>query len=157
MEVLQRLGSREMQSIDVLKLPGFAQVYQELQDSQHGDGDTFPFLLHRLVTECTDESIVRFVQGRILVLVDKDRLVREILPQYYQQTKWGSLQRQLHNYGFQRIAHGPFRGAYYHPLFLQDHPALCAFMQRVRVKKAAVTTKSVEWRNVLVGKNDNVA
>jgi len=130
--ILQHIGSqcRAGPFVDVLALPGFAQAAFQLDEAT--EAPTFPYKLFQMVSNCTDESVCRFVaRGRAFLVVDKDRFVQEVLPRYCRQTKWGSFQRQLHNYGFERIANGPHRGAFYHELFVQGQPGLMTFVKRV--------------------------
>jgi len=130
--VLQRIGSecRSGPFVDVLMLPGFTQASLELRVVT--PTNAFPFKLHKLVSECRDETICRFMaNGRAFLVVDKERFVSEILPKYFKQSQWGSFQRQLHNYGFERVAQGPYKGAFYHELFIQDQSGLMTFCKRV--------------------------
>ena len=70
--------------------------------------------------------------GRAFVVKDQERLVKEILPKYFQgQTRWGSFSRQLQLYGFQRVVSGPDHGAHYSEMFLEGRPDLCRYMRRI--------------------------
>ena len=71
--------------------------------------------------------------GRAFIVIDVDRFVDELMPLYFNQTKYSSFQRQLHMYHFQRITAGLDKGAYHHPSFQRGHPELCLGMTRTRV------------------------
>jgi len=133
--ILLRLGavkSRLGPFVDVLAIPGVMAKHREPLSHE----DTFPFKLYQLLSACKDPSLIRFVaRGRAFSIRDKERFAKEILPKYYKQTKFGSFQRQLHNYGFERVAHGPYRGAYYHELFVKGLPGLLTYMKRAGVLK----------------------
>lgn len=74
--------------------------------------------------------------GRCFVVHLPDRFVKSILPQFFDQSKLTSFQRQLNLYGFRRITNraSPDVGAYYHELFLRYRIDLCYKMVRVKVK-----------------------
>eukprot|EP00588_Corethron_pennatum_P015378 CAMPEP_0194280816 /NCGR_PEP_ID=MMETSP0169-20130528/18929_1 /TAXON_ID=218684 /ORGANISM="Corethron pennatum, Strain L29A3" /LENGTH=588 /DNA_ID=CAMNT_0039025685 /DNA_START=65 /DNA_END=1831 /DNA_ORIENTATION=- len=74
--------------------------------------------------------------GRCFVVHSPDRFVKSILPQFFDQSKLTSFQRQLNLYGFRRITNraSPDVGAYYHELFLRYRIDLCYNMVRVKVK-----------------------
>lgn len=68
-----------------------------------------------------------------------------MLPGYFSQTKYRSLQRQLNQYGFERITKGPLeQGSYHHPYyFVRDNPALWKRMRSdKKVGKKSSTTGS---------------
>ena len=59
-----------------------------------------------------------------------EEFTTEILPRYFNQSKFTSFQRQLNLYRFSRITTGKDRGGYYHELFLRDRAFLCRPMVR---------------------------
>jgi len=135
--ILQRLGSQPRSGpfLDVLALPGFDQAVSCLENSM--DTLHFPSKLYQMIAECSDDSVCRFVaRGRAFWVIDKERFVQQVLPRYCKQTKWGSFQRQLHNYGFERIAEGLHQGAFCHVLFVQGQPNLVTLIKRVGIKNS---------------------
>ena len=58
-----------------------------------------------------------------------------IMPTYFNQTKYKSFQRQLNMYGFHRLVKGRDRGACTHPLFVKGKKELCNRMVRAKVKR----------------------
>jgi len=98
----------------------------------------FPMRLHRLLEEvsrCSDRSTIVgwLAHGRAFRVLDVDRFVQTILPEYFRLTKYCSFLRQLNLYGFRRIGTGPDRSAYYSEWFLRGRPVLTSRMRRVRV------------------------
>ncbi|MGK3751614.1 MAG: hypothetical protein ACI8RD_003915 [Bacillariaceae sp.] len=72
-----------------------------------------------------------------MVLKPKD-FVGEVMPHFFNQTKYASFQRQLNLYGFSRLTHGPDKGAYYHNCFVRDQRYLCKGMVRQKIKGTKV-------------------
>ena len=60
--------------------------------------------------------------------------VNNILPRYFNQTKYRSFQRQLNVWGYERISDGPGKGGYKHKHFVRNNPSLCHNMKRERTK-----------------------
>lgn len=99
----------------------------------------FPQKLHMLLTAAEQdkelESIVSWkVHGRAFAVHDRKRFLKEVLPEWFLQSRFESFQRQLNLYGFCRITTGPDRGSCYHELFLRQKPLLAARIQRLRRK-----------------------
>lgn len=59
-----------------------------------------------------------------------ERLVQDVLPVFFGQTKYRSFQRQLNMWHFDRILDGPGKGGFMHPFFVRGNKALCTFMSR---------------------------
>ncbi|KAI2489296.1 DNA binding protein [Fragilaria crotonensis] len=100
--------------------------------------EPFPEKLHRLLTEVEAagrSDVISFIAGGKAFAIHKpDKFFDEIVPQYFRQSRLSSFKRQLNLYGFELINNGPTRGAYYHEMFVKDHPELCRRMRRVAVK-----------------------
>ncbi|CAJ1934581.1 unnamed protein product [Cylindrotheca closterium] len=68
---------------------------------------------------------------------DKDKFMQQVLPRFFNQTKFKSFLRQLNLWGFERILEsGPRRGGYRHSLFIKNQPFLCTKMKRTKIKGA---------------------
>lgn len=108
------------------------------QSAPPGRRRTFPLRLHALLSdvETTGQTDIISWQphGRCFVVHKTDEFVEKLLPQYFNQTKWSSFQRQLNLYSFERISAGVDRGGYYHRYFLRGEPALCNSIPRTKVK-----------------------
>jgi len=91
-------------------------------------------ILDRLEADGNTDIISWLPHGRAFLVHDSTRFVNELMPVYFNQSKYSSFQRQLHMYNFQRITSpGPDKGAYHHPDFLRGHPQLALKMKRTRV------------------------
>jgi hypothetical protein len=93
------------------------------------------------------ENVVSWVShGKAFKVHNVPVFVSEILPLFFNQTKYKSFQRQLNLWGFHRIQNGPEKGAYHHKQFLRDKPNLCCHLSRQRSKKdiPVVTPKATK-------------
>ncbi|GAX12074.1 hypothetical protein FisN_8Lh176 [Fistulifera solaris] len=117
-----------------------------LKGAHGGTTIAFPVVLHRLLTDATEEGFEEIVawqpHGRAFLVHDHHRFVDEVMPKYFRQTRFSSFQRQLSLYGFLRLTKGADSGAYYNEWFLRGLPHLCAHMQRTRVKGYGVRQSS---------------
>jgi hypothetical protein len=72
---------------------------------------------------------------------------REIVPQYFRQTKLTSFKRQLKLYGFELITYGPNKGGYRNEMFSKTDADKCKNMRRVAIKAPkSSSTKNVDTR-----------
>jgi hypothetical protein len=70
--------------------------------------------------------------GQAWKIHDKGRLMREVLPGYFSQSKYESFTRQLNGWGFKRLYQpGNDYNAFYHQCFLRGLPNLTGGMKRV--------------------------
>ena len=98
----------------------------------------FPGKLHDMMDFVESNGldfIVSWVRnGRAIKVHDPQKMV-EILPLFFDQTKYRSFQRQLNMWSFERIMeHGPDKGAFRHPLFVRGKKSLCKTMNRLSFK-----------------------
>jgi len=65
------------------------------------------------------------------------------MPQYFNQTKYRSFQRQLYIYGFDRVKDksSDDYGAYFHELFIRGASDLCLDMQRQKIKGTGLSNE----------------
>jgi len=69
--------------------------------------------------------------GRAWRILDRERLVRDVIPKYFSSSKYHSFCRQLNWWGFKRLCGpGPDMGCYYHQCFLRDLPELTCLIRR---------------------------
>ena len=108
-------------------------VYKPLSAQQH----SFPLRLQRMLDKLEAEGkgdIVSWLpHGRAFMVHDPERFVEELMPVYFNQTKYSSFQRQLHMYNFSRITTGRDKGAYWNCHFQRGKPSLTVHMPRTRV------------------------
>jgi hypothetical protein len=103
-----------------------------------GQQVSFPLKLQRILDKLEAEGNTDVISwlphGRAFIVHDSHRFVSELMPHWFNQSKYSSFQRQLHMYNFQRItAPGRDKGAYHHPSFLRGRPQLAQTMRRTRV------------------------
>jgi hypothetical protein len=111
---------------------------------------TFPSVLYQMLNDAEikgNEYIVSWLpDGRAFRVHQTERFLSDILPKYFAQTKFTSLQRQLNMYCFTRVTAGKDKGAYYHNYFLRGEPHLCNQITRMPFKgrktKACSKTES---------------
>ena len=90
-----------------------------------------------------NDDIVSWLPGGKSFRVHKPKeFVTTIMPRYFKQSHYKSFQRQLHIYGFSRIAKKgmPDTGAYSHPDFIQENKEAALTMQRVQNIKNRVSS-----------------
>ncbi|GAX27986.1 hypothetical protein FisN_16Lh320 [Fistulifera solaris] len=104
----------------------------------NGSGN-FPERLHYVLDEMArdhQEHIMGWDEtGSGFQVHDRNLLEKEILPNFFRQTKYTSFQRQLNIYGFTRITTGPRKGSYCHDLFIRNMPELAQQIPRKDIKK----------------------
>ena len=87
----------------------------------------------------SEKSIVCWQPHGKAFMVHKPKdFVTEVMPHFFNQTKYASFQRQLNLYGFSRLTHGPDKGAYYHNCFVRGQRHLCKGMVRQKIKGTKV-------------------
>lgn len=93
----------------------------------------FPTKLHELLDEAEAKghsSVISWCpDGKSFRIHDPQGMV-PILTNYFRQTKYKSLLRQLQGYNFKRITSGQDKGNVSHPLFLKGERHLCTQMKR---------------------------
>lgn len=74
--------------------------------------------------------------GKAFLIHKPDDFASDVLPKYFEGSKFRSFQRQLHIYGFQRIKNknSPDCNALYHELFCRGHQSLSMRMKREKIK-----------------------
>lgn len=102
----------------------------------------FPWKLHHMLDDMDAQDNKTIVcwqpHGRAFMVNKPKEFVEEIMPHYFNQTKYASFQRQLNLYGFSRLSHGRDKGAYYHKCFVRGERALCRGMVRQKIKGTKV-------------------
>jgi HSF-type DNA-binding len=111
--------------------------------------DLFPVKLHFMVESCSASTyfsdIIRWLpHGRAFVFFNRDRLVRKVLPAFFEgQHKFASFQRQLNQYGIFKLSgsHADKGAVYYHELFLRNRPDLCKLILPGRQETTGNSTR----------------
>lgn len=129
-----------------------------LQSQQHGSPQRrqrkpggippqFPKRLHAMLSRADDDGFCHIVSwrphGKSFTVYDREKFVRDVMPRYFQQTKFTSFQRQLNLYGFRRINEtGPDYNGYYHESFVREYPELVDSIARVTSKPSPPSSLS---------------
>ncbi|KAL7574003.1 hypothetical protein ACA910_002004 [Epithemia clementina (nom. ined.)] len=92
-------------------------------------GKVYSMLEEVELQERTD--VISFVDnGRAFQIHNQDVFEKHVMPLFFASCRMPSFQRQLHMYGFRRINHEPFVGAYTHPDFIKSRKDLLTGIQR---------------------------
>lgn len=104
----------------------------------------FPDKLHDMLGYCETNGLTRVccweMDGRAFRIRSIDLFTEQVMPKFFKLTKFESLQRQLNLYSFTRIARGPMKGCYYHPLFVRGGRDLSKDMQRRKPDDCAMSS-----------------
>jgi hypothetical protein len=102
----------------------------------------FPWKLHEMLAAADMEAsatIVSWLPDESSFKVhNPEAFVKDIMPRYFNQTKYKSFQRQLNMWGFERILGGPAKGGYSHSSLVRGQPMLCRNMKRMKIKGTGV-------------------
>lgn len=117
----------------------------------------FPWKLHRILDEADIKGfndVISWVTPDGITpngfKVHKTKVFDEdIMPKYFDKTKYKSFQRQLNMWGFDRVGSGPYKGAYMHTCFIRGQPELCKDMQRTKIK--GIHSKKLRKKNDMLG------
>lgn len=94
--------------------------------------DNFPARLHKMVSGGHDDVITWMPHGRAWKIIDRERLISDVIGNYYSCKKYESFTRQLNGWGFKRLHQkGPDHGCYYHECFLRTLPQLTCLIRRL--------------------------
>lgn len=92
----------------------------------------FPMKLYEILANPDfREAISWMPHGRSWKVLQKDKFMAHICPQYFAQTRYESFVRQVNGWGFKRMRReGPDRGSYYHDHFIMGCPHAIDKMRR---------------------------
>jgi HSF-type DNA-binding len=84
--------------------------------------------LHKMLENAHRDGIDHIVSwvddGNGFKVHNSDAFTKEVMPMFFDQTKYESFRRQLNLYGFTRISRGLRRGIYSHPKFVAGNRPL---------------------------------
>jgi len=142
----------ETANIDYGNQPAFTEIAATARIARGGVAVPFPYrlflLLERMELEAQQggngTSIIGWQpHGRAFKVHNRKEFVRTILPVHFNQTRFASFQRQLNLYGFHRLtAHGPDKGAVYHPCFVRGQQFLLPGIVRKKIKGTKIRKKA---------------
>ena len=106
---------------------------------------SFPCKLYEMLEDADEKGFACIVswnpEGNGFMVHDSSAFLREIIPLYFNQTKYKSFQRQLSLYGFTRIAAGKRKGLRFHEKFVRGSHHLCKQMKPTAAKPTAAKPK----------------
>jgi hypothetical protein len=100
-------------------------------------GMHFPWKLHQLLekTGKGHSSVVSwFPGGKAFKVHKKEDFCNELMPAFFNSSKYKTFQRSLNLWGFKSVSRGPDKGACYHQFFVRGNADLCKNMIRVKIK-----------------------
>ena len=101
----------------------------------------FPYRLQDMLIKVSqdkrDDVVSWLPDGKAFKVHKVQEFVSDILPVYFNQSKYKSFQRQLNLWGFERIAKSGTaeNGGYWHSNFLRDQPQLCKTLTRQKTTR----------------------
>ena len=105
----------------------------------------FPWKLWEMLERSTIDSfehVVSWQPGNDCFKVhDTKRFVFQVMPRFFNQSKYKSFQRQLNIYGFARIEKGPNKGGYQHQFFIKGRKGLLGCIKRQKIKGVKQVTE----------------
>jgi hypothetical protein len=125
----------------------YQHCYQMPSKNTKTESRSFPRRLHALLEEAEVKGFQDLIcwqsGGKSFKILNSAHFAKTIMPKYFKQmTQFKSFQRQLNNYGFQRIHHGPNKGGYTHACLIQGMPQLCLlFIRQGAYESKAVSAK----------------
>lgn len=103
----------------------------------------FPVKVYEMLENAERQKFDHIVSwnevGTGFMVHDKDHFTREIVPHYFNLTKYKSFQRQLSLYGFQRVTVGPNKGLRFHEKLRKGELELVRQMKPVGYKPRNLT------------------
>jgi hypothetical protein len=107
---------------------------------------SFPCKLFGMLEDADEKEFLHIVSwnadGNGFMVHDPAAFLKTIIPQYFNQTKYKSFQRQLSLYGFTRIAAGRRKGLRFHPNFARGSKQLCKQMRPITKPKESKSSSA---------------
>merc|ERR1719506_3013752 len=122
----------------------------------------FPFKLHSILENAEKMNRVDIVSwlpsGKAFKIHKPKDFADTIMPQYFNQTKYRSFQRQLYIYNFDRVKDKASNeyGAYVHELFIRGDSDLCVDMTRQKIKGTGLSNEERRQKAALSKKKKKV-
>jgi HSF-type DNA-binding len=111
---------------DSADLPSFPDEDKESEEQL--SERVFPLKLHKMLENAHRDGIDHIVSwvddGKGFKVHNSDAFTKEVMPMFFDQTKYESFRRQLNLYSFTRVSRGLRRGIYSHPKFVAGNRPL---------------------------------
>jgi hypothetical protein len=105
------------------------------QDNRQGMH--FPWKLHELLEETGKghSTVVSWLPGgKAFKVHKKEYFCDQLMPAFFNSSKYKTFQRSLNLWGFKSVSRGPDKGACYHQFFVRGNVDLCKNMIRIKIK-----------------------
>lgn len=153
------ISSNKSQSIDA-----YAYADTDVDDMNNNmvTKFAFPFKLHSILENAEKMNRVDIVSwlpsGKAFKIHKPKDFADTIMPQYFNQTKYRSFQRQLYIYNFDRVKDKASNeyGAYVHELFIRGDSDLCVDMTRQKIKGTGLSNEERRQKAALSKKKKKV-
>lgn len=88
--------------------------------------------LHSILSNSKFADIISWSHNdKMFVIKSEDKLIQEVLPQFYKHSNLNSFVRQLHMYGFKKYKQGTCKNAYYyHKYFFKNESEMMTQIKR---------------------------
>jgi len=104
-------------------------IHQIDDDDDNGDAKIFPQKLMDILSDPANEDAVCWhPNGKVFVIVNRQKFSKRILPKYFRKSKYTSFTRKLNRWNFTRLTRGRQQSTYYHEFFQKDKENLCTQM-----------------------------
>jgi hypothetical protein len=107
---------------------------------------SFPCKLFAMLDDAEEKGFRHIAswnaEGNGFMVHDSAAFLKTIIPQYFNQTKYKSFQRQLSLYGFTRIAAGRRKGLRFHSNFTRGSKQLCKQMRPITKESKSISACS---------------
>jgi hypothetical protein len=120
------------------------QTSSSSDNSKHDGGKTrevrqpFPCKVYDMLEDADEKGFADIVswnkEGTGFTVHSKERFTKDIVPKYFNQTRYKSFQRQLSLYGFERATSGTIKGLRYHDNLRRGYSHLCRQMKPIGYK-----------------------
>ena len=125
----QEMGSSDKRH-NVISHNGEERGAKAHQTGEH----SFPWRLHDMLEDAERNHFTKVVSwelgGKGFKVHNHEMFLDDIMPLYFDQTKYESFRRQLNLYGFSRISRGQDRGVYRHKMFDKRARSNCQYVTR---------------------------
>ena len=135
---------------------GIKPMSKKQQRRSGGITPQFPRSLHSMLSLAEEDGYSDVVawhpDGKSFQIHDRRKFVKQVMPLYFQQTKFSSFRRQLNIYGFECIHEpGATYDGYFHYKFQRDKPDLVETMTRLNTSphgRSPTPTKASESKEI---------
>ena len=125
------LGEGKQTNMDPDKYQHSRDVSKNVKRGPHFE-NTFPAILYNILRQPELSFVITWLShGHCWKVLNREKMVTDILPLYFNMTKYKSFMRQINGWGFIRVKKGVNKGSYHHANFLYAQAHLIRSMYRI--------------------------